>query len=112
MASRALLEHYDYHVLVAHSGSTGLEILRANPGIIDLIILDWILPDMTGDQWLDILELAPEVSVIFWTAYVLPKAVRRRLEPAVKVILRKPVTADELLGAVREALGSKENKSD
>ena len=105
MASRALLEHYDYHVLVAHSGSTGLEILRANSGIIDLIILDWILPSMSGDQWLELfLEISPDVKVIFTTAKFITEELRQQVETKVQDFLKKPFTAGQLLDLVEKAL--------
>lgn len=104
-ACREILEHAGYHVQLAPDGHTGLEILQRNPAGIDLIILDWILPDMSGDQWLEyFLEVAPDVKVVFTTGKFITEAVRQQLAPKVQGFLKKPFTGAQLLDTVLEAL--------
>jgi len=105
-AVRRILEHAGYHVLVAEDGRQGIQILREQAGGIDAIILDWILPSMSGAEWLEhILEIDPDARVVFFTGHLIPEALHVELEGKVRGFLHKPFTADQLLGAVVEALG-------
>ena len=43
-----LLESWDYEVLTARSGKTGLDVLSARP--VDVVVADVRMPEMSGDQ--------------------------------------------------------------
>lgn len=50
----------DYQVFRAMNGKQGLEILRKEP--IDVILLDMIMPEMSGAQFLEEKSKDPEIS--------------------------------------------------
>lgn len=101
-----VLELAGYQVLTAEDGGECIQILRSRPGEIDLIILDWILPSMSGDQWLEpMLELAPQARVVFSTGQFITDALYRNLQTMVQGFLQKPFGADQLIEMVEKALG-------
>jgi threonine synthase len=80
---RRTLEEYSgrYLVLEAHTGEQAVSALRqVTP---DLVILDWLLPDMTGDKILELMRVDPitrDVPVILLTAKDLTAEERGRIE--------------------------------
>ena len=66
------LEHHGYTVLLAETGTQGLEIFMARQVEIDLVILDLSLPGMSGYEVLRRLRAAaPQAKVIIATGYAL-----------------------------------------
>ena len=95
------LEHHGYTVLLAETGTQGLEIFMARQAEIDLVILDLSLPGMSGYEVLRGLRVAaPQVKVIIATGYALESD---QLEGA-RAILYKPFLIDELTQLVRAVL--------
>jgi DNA-binding response OmpR family regulator len=97
------LEAHGFHVLVAHDGSTGLQ-LALDPSV-DLVVLDLVLPELDGTQVLARLrERRTEVPVIILTAR---DAVADRvagLNAGADDYLTKPFSFSELLARVQARL--------
>jgi|tagenome__1003787_1003787.scaffolds.fasta_scaffold20940860_2 CheY-like chemotaxis protein len=77
---KLIFELHGYRVLVANSGPEGLRLLEQEP--VDLIILDYRMPEMTGDQ---VAELArtrcPEIPILMESAYTdLPESVLKHVD--------------------------------
>ncbi len=105
VACRDILRHAGYNVLLTTEGGQGLQVLQSDPHGIDLIILDWILPGMSGDQWLEwFLEIAPDVKVLFISGKFLPDALREELRTKICGFLKKPFTGPDLLYTVEQGL--------
>ncbi|MCJ8347418.1 response regulator, partial [bacterium] len=47
------LEVIDVDILEAEDGIIGLEVLEREKGEFDLILLDWFMPNMNGQQFLE-----------------------------------------------------------
>ncbi|MEJ2039431.1 MAG: PAS domain S-box protein, partial [Desulfosarcinaceae bacterium] len=47
---RDLLEHLGYEVICADSGQKALDIFRRDPGAVDLVLLDMVMPEMGGKE--------------------------------------------------------------
>jgi CheY-like chemotaxis protein len=97
------LERRGYRVLTARDGAEAQELLRARSGGVDLVLLDLIMPRMTGGEmhrWLR--EHFPAVRVVFATGYGadFPPVGGESAPP----VLRKPYSPDELLATVRAVL--------
>ena len=102
---RGCLEEAGHPVLVAQDGPEATELLRANHEEIGLVVLDWILPSMSGAEWLEyILQIKPGVKVIFCTGPYTSDALYKVVGLNVKDFLRKPFDHPELLDALRQAL--------
>ncbi len=53
-----------FEIATAGSGSEALEILRGNPGTVDVILLDMIMPRMNGCEFLEEMKSEPAISDI------------------------------------------------
>jgi len=65
---QAYLEKGGYNVFIAHTGKVALEIYRSNT--IALVILDLMLPDITGEEVCRIIRSTARTPIIMLTAKV------------------------------------------
>jgi len=101
--TRELLEALGYTVMAAARGEQALEVARAHPGPIDLLLTDVVMPGIRGASLAEQLVASrPGVRVLFMSGYgdgVTPEGAGER-----DAVLRKPFDQDRLALAVREAL--------
>ena len=101
---RKLLGVLGFTVTEAASGNQGLELLQADPQHYQLVVLDWIMPGMTGKQTLEAVRvLAPELPVILISGYN-PEDLGTHDEHV--TCLQKPMTLAELREAAYRLLGA------
>lgn len=68
VSSQLLLEREGHRVLTASSGREGLSVFRTTP--IHLLIVDYFMPEMTGEQVIRaVRELDEDVQIILQTGY-------------------------------------------
>ena len=104
---RQILEYAGYNVLIAQRAAGAIDAFHDHHDTIDVVVVDWKLPDLSGDQVIDrILAIDPEARIVFFTGYSLDEETSRRVEPKVKALLRKPFDGQQLVDAVQAALGS------
>jgi chemosensory pili system protein ChpA (sensor histidine kinase/response regulator) len=89
-----------YDVVTAIDGVDALEKLEVEP-MPAVIVLDWMMPRMDGEQFLEILSTGAnaEVPVIVLTGHV---RTHRASELGARAIITKPPELDVLLGAVEK----------
>jgi DNA-binding NtrC family response regulator len=103
LSLRQILERQGYLVLEAETGAEGIEIVRESAP--DLVLLDYRLPDINGIEVLrQIRELAPEIGVVFLTAYSGIDSVVEAIKLGAYDYLNKPVNQDDLLASITKAL--------
>jgi DNA-binding response OmpR family regulator len=92
-----------FQVLTAESGRVGSSI--ASSGAADVVLLDLRLPDLDGIDLLRLIKRnAPSVPVIMMTAYRSTEVIVKAMRLGAADFLEKPLTPDELLEAVHQAL--------
>jgi CheY-like chemotaxis protein len=65
---KIILEAKGYRVLIAPSGAEGLRLFEENP--VELVVLDFLMPEMKGDEVADRMRLLkPQVPIIMLSAY-------------------------------------------
>ncbi|MEO1340645.1 MAG: response regulator transcription factor, partial [Cyanobacteria bacterium J06635_13] len=102
-AVKAELDYEGYEVSLAHDGLTGLATARQSE--FDLILLDWMLPGLTGLEICRRLrQTANSVPIIFLTAQDEISERVNGLDAGANDYLTKPFSIDELLARVRSAL--------
>ncbi|GGC31876.1 hypothetical protein GCM10011504_07630 [Siccirubricoccus deserti] len=105
MALEAVLEDAGYGVVTAANGRQGLERLAEAP-CPDLVLTDMMMPVMSGAEMLQAMAADPDLAGI--PAIVLsslPETTIRARANGAAAILRKPYTAEEVLGAIARVLG-------
>ena len=99
------LEAEGYHVTTVGEGPTALQELEANPGEFDLIILDIMLPGMSGYTVCQTLrEAGHDLPILILSARTLAEDRTRGFEVGADQYLMKPFELDELLSRVKNLL--------
>ena len=94
-----------YRVTLASDGPAALQALEENPSGIDLVILDLMLPGMSGYAVCETLrEQGNDVPVLILSARTLTEDRIRGMDVGADQYLEKPFDLDELLAMVRNLL--------
>ena len=94
------LEEEGYHVIVAHDGKSGLE--KARNQNADIILLDWILPQMLGiDVCKEIRKEDPKTPILFLTAKDTIQETIEGLKAGANDYIKKPFSFDELVERIK-----------
>ncbi len=100
-----VLSRGGYRVLLADCGESAVGLLRGHAGEIALMIVDVILPDMSGPQMAEVArEVHPEAAVLFASGYSSESIAERADMPPDGDFIEKPYASDELLQRVRLAI--------
>ncbi len=99
------LRTYGYTVLKASNGEECLNIYREKKDIIDLIILDLIMPGMGGHKCLkELLKMNPKAKVIIASGYSADGFPKNLVEAGAKAFINKPYDVNQIFRAIREVL--------
>ena len=106
-----ILEPAGFDVIEAEGGRQAIELARARPP--DLVLLDLMMPDVTGFDVVEALRADPKTSqtpIMILTARHLTEADKRHLNGHVSTILsRGSVGAADLLGLLQQVVDDKAN---
>jgi CheY-like chemotaxis protein len=104
--NKELLESMGYMVYTAGSGQEGIAVYMEKRDKIDLIILDMIMPGISGSETFNRLrEINPEIKVLLSSGYSLNGEAQTIMDRGCNGFLQKPFRLEELSGKVREMLG-------
>jgi CheY-like chemotaxis protein len=102
---RRLLEWHGYRVIEAGNGSEALRIYEDNPGAIDLVLTDIVMPEMGGRELVERLRQSnPAVRVVFMSGYTEQTVANNGPMPTGTGFVEKPFTVDTLMRRLREVL--------
>lgn len=100
-----LLGTMGYRATVKTSSSDALALFRENPKSFDLVVLDQIMPSMTGDKLAkEITGIRPGIPIILCSGYAHILSPERMREVGVRKFLNKPLGFKELEKEVRMLL--------
>jgi two-component system, cell cycle sensor histidine kinase and response regulator CckA len=101
--SRQVLERSGYHVLEAGDGESALELVRAHPEPIHLLLTDLVMPDMGGTELASRLQdKHPAIRVLFMSGYTDDGVVRNGMLGSGRAFLQKPFTPAMLVRKIRD----------
>ena len=104
--ARNALQMYGYTVLAARDGQEGVELFRKHKDQIDLVLLDYTMPVMGGEEALRrIKELQPDAKVLLSSGFNEVETVKRFSGQGLAGFIQKPYAASELIRRIRGALG-------
>jgi len=102
------LEEEGFAVDVADNGKKGLEIARSNLEEYDLLLLDWMLPGLSGIEICRAIRKEnQQLPIIFLTAKDTVDDAVFALETGANDFIRKPFSFEEMLARIRVLLRSK-----
>jgi PAS domain S-box-containing protein len=103
-----LLAAQGYTTLQARNGQEALDLVRARPGAIHIVLSDVVMPELGGAEFARRLaSMVPELPVLFMSGFTDEDIMRRGLlEPGVPY-LQKPFDADTLGRRVRQTLDAR-----
>ena len=102
---KAFLETAGYKVVSAADGQEGINIYRERKEEISLVVLDLLLPRISGKDCLaELLKIDPKVRVLVVSGYSPEDDLSKEVAPYVKGVVQKPCRKSELLEAVHKAL--------
>jgi CheY-like chemotaxis protein len=100
-----ILKTLGYRVLSASSGDEALEIYRNRSDEIAMVILDMIMPEMSGGKVFDEIQaLNPDVKVLLASGYSMNGQAAAILERGCKGFIQKPYTIKALSERIRNIL--------
>lgn len=105
---RVLLDRINAETTTANNATTAAQILRTPP-LPDLLILDLMLPDISGVDFLRQLRgrsVFDPLPVLVLSAVIDPVTIRGALDAGADRYLTKPYIANNLLTVVQEILRS------
>jgi PAS domain S-box-containing protein len=103
--TREFLERADYSVLTASGGAEAVETLRSHRDEIDGVVLDLVMPGMTGEEaYVEMRRLKPDLPVVLTSGYDKQQAAARFAGRGIAGFLYKPFEPEELLDSVARAL--------
>jgi PAS domain S-box-containing protein len=102
----AMLDTLGYEVIEARDGLEAVEIFRRRAAEIDLVILDLVMPRLTGEAALgQMRRIAPSVPAILISGYDESGRIREIVGAGFGGFLQKPFRRQDLGKKVRELLG-------
>jgi CheY-like chemotaxis protein len=107
---RAMLETLGYEVIESRDGLEAVEIFRQRAAEIDLVILDLVMPRLTGEAALaQMLQIAPGLPAILVSGYDESGRIREIVAAGFGGFLQKPFRRQDLGKKVRELLGVRDS---
>ncbi|MDA8139089.1 MAG: PAS domain S-box protein [Desulfobacteraceae bacterium] len=103
--SQSMLERLGYTVLPAEGGLPALEIFEQFKDRIDLVVLDMIMPDLSGSAVFDHLrDMRPDVKVLLCSGYSLTQQAEDMLARGCAGFIQKPFNMERLSQKIKEIL--------
>jgi PAS domain S-box-containing protein len=102
-----ILEEFGYQVITALNGKDAVSKYMYNKKIINLIILDVVMPEMNGKEaYEEIRKASPDVKAIFTSGYTSDIMQRKGFLDNGLTFISKPIQPENLLSKIREVLDS------
>ena len=106
--SKDLLEAMGYKVLTAGNGKEAIELYRKNQDEIDIVLLDMVMPKMSGGEVYDRLkEIDPDIKVLLSSGYSIDGKASEILKRGCNGFIQKPFTMEGLSAKIIEIIDKK-----
>jgi PAS domain S-box-containing protein len=106
---RELLEELGYTVKLARSGQEAIEFFRKDPDDIDMIIMDMIMPGMSGSETFDRLkEIKPDARILLSSGYSVNGQATNILQRGCDGFIQKPFNMNQLAERILKIMPNRE----
>ena len=100
-----MLEKLGYTILVAFSGAEAIKIFNANRDEVKLVILDMIMPDMSGGETFNRLKaIKPDAKILLSSGYSLDGRASKIMKRGCNGFIQKPFNLKQISRKIREIL--------
>ena len=105
---KRMLEKLGYETLTAMNGAEAIEIYKRRKKEIKLVILDMVMPKISGGETFDRLKkINPAIKVILCSGYSIDGQATEILKRGCKTFIQKPFNLKTLSQNIRAVLGNK-----
>ena len=105
LVEKLMLEELGYTVFPARSGKQAIKLYSENKAGFDLVALDIIMPEMSGqDTYDELKKINPKVKVLLVSGYSLNKQIEELMGLGCKGYIQKPFDIVQLSQKIREVL--------
>jgi len=102
---RELLEELGYTVLPAGSGQEAIDIFQKDRDKIDMIIMDMIMPEMSGSETFDRLKkISPDVKILLSSGYSVDGQATDILRRGCDGFIQKPFNMNQLAERIQKIM--------
>jgi PAS domain S-box-containing protein len=100
-----MLEKLGYKILVAPGGTEAIKIFSANRDQVKLVILDMIMPDMSGGETFNRLKaIKPDAKILLSSGYSLNGRASKIMQQGCNGFIQKPFNLKQISRKIREIL--------
>jgi two-component system cell cycle sensor histidine kinase/response regulator CckA len=97
-----MLKGLGYTIITANCGNGAVEIFREKCDSIDLVVLDLVMPDMSGEAvFNEIRQIKPDIKVLFASGHYMMDQTRALLDTGGSDFLQKPFNLRQLSTKIR-----------
>ncbi len=94
-----------YSVITADSGVRAIEIYRKKAKLIDIVVLDMIMPGLSGkDTYERLKQINPDVKVLLASGYTVEGQAKEILDSGCNAFIQKPFKIEQLSTMIRKVL--------
>jgi len=105
-----VLAQFGYDAVAMTNSADALAVFRAHPRLFDLVITDYTMPKMTGEQLVaEVRRIRPDIPIILTTGFSERISPERAEALGLNAFLMKPADPKRLATLVREVLDKKGN---
>ena len=105
--ARSMLEKSGYTVTVCRNGKDAVDFFRSNRPLIDLVLLDLMMPVMNGRDTFRVLrEIDPQVKVVISSGYSIDSEAQSLLDNGAGDFIQKPYRRNELERIIQQVLNN------
>lgn len=106
--SKMMIERLGYKVTTKSSSIEALELFKSQPDAFDLVITDYTMPEMTGEQLSKkVLEIRQDIPIIISTGYSSKMDLEKAGSLGISAFIMKPIIKKELAKTIRKVLDTK-----
>ena len=100
-----MLASLGYTTTCVGNGQEALDFISANPGVVDMAIVDMIMPVMDGARCAEALKrVCPRLPIVLTSGYNFPDAMNKVDTAHIAAFINKPYRIDKLSEVVASAL--------
>lgn len=100
---KSVLDEEKYKVILAETAHEGIDLYQAEKHLIELVVLDFNLPDADGLRVLNKLQgIDPNVKVILTSGFNVDNSIQEALRRGALEFIRKPFNRDQILSTIRK----------